>query len=371
MKVKSKRMYFVLLIILIYIPCFMWLIWGEGLDSVNYENRMPAERPSFDTNAYGSYFIEYESYFNDHLPLRNKMIFWNSWINYCIFGVPTSDRVIAGKEKWLFYGDVSDGNPVGDYEGTDSFSAEEINQMCETSLNVQNRLEEMGICFAVIIPTNKERIYAEYMPDYYTYSEASKTDLMIEALQEKNVHIINPKESLLNQASQYQLYYSYDTHWNQLGGYVAVCDILKPWKIKTERLTDLSILSSELSENYHVCAEDDLANMLNLRDSVFYDEIEYTIKENYEVDWSQLMYASTYFNNKAAVNDEKVLLLGDSFRAAMIPALCTYFSEVYVVHHSSYTYDLLKEISPDYLIVEYVERHSDSLKELEYMLFGE
>lgn len=371
MNKRIKKLYLALFIVAVGFPCFFWLVLGKNINLVggNYENRILASEPIFDVNTYESYPLEYEAYFNDNLPFRNKLVSLNSWINYSVFEVSTSNRVILGKEKWLFYGDVTDGNPVGDYEGTNSFSDEEISCMCEAALNVQNRLEDMGIQFAIIIPTNKERIYAKYMPDYYKYSENSRTDLLVEVLQNKNLNIINPKDRLLDLQSQYQLYYSYDTHWNQLGGYVSVCDILNMWGIETAGLTDLTILSSELKDNYHVSAVDDLANMLNLRNSVFCDEIEYEIEEIYDVDWSQITYDLTHFENKTATNNETVFLLGDSFRVAMIPSLCTYFSDVYVVHTSSYTHNMLEEIEPDYLIIEYVERHSMYLKEIEHMVF--
>jgi hypothetical protein len=45
----------------------------------------------------------------------------------------------------------------------------------------------------------------------------------------------------------------------------------------------------------------------------------------------------------------------------MIPSLRETFSDVYVVHRSYYTADLLDEIEPEYLIAEYVERYSSNI----------
>lgn len=59
-----------------------------------------------------------------------------------------------------------------------------------------------------------------------------------------------------------------------------------------------------------------------------------------------------------------VLLVGDSFRTAMIPAMQETFSDVCVIHRSCRTPNLLDEINPEYVIMEYVERYSQSMGEM-------
>lgn len=366
---KIEKIYLILFIIMICLPMPIWSLAGCYIDSENNENRMLATRPFFNISMYETYSLEYNSYLNDNLPFKNRLTALNSWVNYCIFRSSVNERVILGKQKWLFYGNTNDGDPIGDYEGKNVFTDEKLYDIQESVVNVQNRFAEMGIELAIVIPPNKERIYASFMPDRYVYSETSRTDLMIEQLQEANVNVINPKGSLLNLQSQYQLYFSYDTHWNQLGAYIGTCDILKEWGIETINLSELTILSQPLQGNYHICAEDDLARLLNLRDSVFDDEIEYSIQESYNIDWSEISDDFLHIGNNEAPNNKKIFLLGDSFRVAMIPALCMYFSDVYVVHRDYYTYSMLVETKPDYLIVEYVERQSGMLDRLEHIIF--
>lgn len=363
------KMYLTLFIILVCLPGPVWFIAGNYINSTNNENRVLAVRPVFDIGTYDTYPMEYTKYFNDHLPFKNELTALSSWINYCLFRTSVNESVILGKQKWLFYGNVHGGDPMGDYEGKNLYTDEQLCVMTEAALNVQNRLEEMGIELAIIVPPNKERIYSQYMPEYYVQSEMSRTDLLVEQLQLADINVINPQNGLLEKQSEYQLYFAYDTHWNQLGAYVAACDILDSWGIETRDISELTIISQPLWNNYHICAEDDLAKVLNLRDSLFNDEIEYRIQETVNIDWSEVTDDFFHIENKDAPNNEKVFLLGDSFRMAMIPALSMYFSDVYIAHRDYYTYSMLEETNPDYLIIEYVERQSGLLDRVEQTVF--
>lgn len=283
-----------------------------------------------------------------------------------------SSQVVKGKENWLFYKSPIDGNPIGDFEGTNKYSSEEMNSICQKALWTQKKLEERGIKSAIMAAPNKENIYSEFMPDIYTHAETSSTDILIDFMAANGVNIISPKKELLDNRSKYQLYYSYDTHWNQLGAYIGVREVLKAWDIDNPALDERDILSGNLSENYHYCAVDDLAQMVGLREAVFNDETEYWIEDTGimageewgEFEEEQENEEVSYFFNKEAQIQTTVLLVGDSFRTSMIPALQETFSDIYVVHRFSYKPDLLDEINPEYLLLEYVERYSSQMSDI-------
>lgn len=360
---KIRNVYLAMFILFICLPLLGGRILGNYVDSSNYENRSFAPRPTFHVETYQNYPSEYEAFFNDNLPFRNELISLNSWVYYRIFGTPANENVILGKDKWLFYHSVSDGNPLADYEGNLSFSAEETEEMAAASLATQDRLRKMGIRFAVLIPPNKERVYSQHMPERYAFSPISRSDQMMEVLKAKGVPIISPKENLLALRSEYELYYPYDTHWNQLGAYVGTCSVLESWGMATADLSELQISAFERRG-------DDLANMLHLGEWVFNDGTEYSIAGNFDDGTAPIGEGLAYFENPDAPCKQAVFLLGDSYRTAMKPALCLYFSDVYVADQKLYSYDMLEQASPDCLIVEYVERNSDKLAEIEELVFG-
>lgn len=362
MKKSVIKMYVVLFAAFICLPRLFWMAFGKYADSGNYENRALAQKPAFHIRSYENYPREFEAFFNDTLPFRNELISLNSWMNYRIFRTSVNENVVIGKDKWLFYDAFSDGDPMGDYEGNHTFSDEELERMGDACLNVQNRLGETGIELAIIIPPNKERVYGRFMPERYTASETSRTDRMIERLEAGGVPIINPKDALLERQEEYELYYPYDTHWNQLGGYVGTCTVLNSWGIETMDLDELTVLPSRRSN-------DDLANMLNLGDSVFNDGTEYTIQGEYDREGVQIADGLVHLKNPSAACDKTVFLLGDSYRTAMRAALCLYFTDVYVAEYDRYAWSMIEEARPDYLIVEYVERNSARLAGIEELVF--
>lgn len=297
-----------------------------------------------------------------HNSLFSKV---DSLFTYKMVGEIVNSQVLNGSDKWLFYKSKTDGDSIADYEGTNSFTTDELKQAIDKSKITQNEVEKRGIKFEITIIPNKENIYSEYMPETYKHSEISRTDNLIKKLKENGVNVVSPKQELLDNHINYQLYYYYDTHWNQLGAYIGVKDVLAEWNIQMPNLSECSIHKKNLRENYHYCGVDDLAQMVGLI-SLFDDEIEYEVDKSISMDWKrfeteQNNFQISHFTNKKARQHEKILLVGDSFRSSMIPSLSQIFSDVYVVHRDYYSENMLDEIGPDYLIAEYVERYSEEI----------
>lgn len=296
----------------------------------------------------------------------------DSFVTYYGTGEILSVQVLRGSGNWLFYKSKTDGNSIADYEGTNRYTQKELKHITQVALLTQNEIESRGIRFAILVAPNKENIYSEYMPDAYVHSEYSSTDLLINYLVEKGVNIVSPKSELLDNHLESQVYYSYDTHWNQLGAYIGVKDSLATWGIVLPELSDRMISSKKLKGNYHYCGMDDLARMVGLL-SVFNDEIEYEVVGTIPLDWEtyeeeQNNSQISHYTNMNAENQGTILLVGDSFRSSMIPSLREEFFEVYVVHRSYYTSNMLEEINPDYLLVEYVERYSGEIESIDDLI---
>jgi hypothetical protein len=277
-----------------------------------------------------------------------------------------SNQVVKGSGSWLFYKSSTDGNSIGDYEGTNRYSLSKMNNILNQALVTQQELQSHNIKFVIIVAPNKENIYSEYMPDTYTHAEISSTDILIDYLAENEVNIVSPKQELLANRDEFQLYYSYDTHWNQLGAYIGVKNALESWNISKPTLAERSISSYNLAGHYHYSGADDLAKMVGMRDSLFNDEIEYEVEGTGIINWKEFAEELDkndvqYFYNSDAQINAKLILVGDSFRTSMIPSLRETFSDIYVVNRSSYSTELLEEIEPEYLIAEYVERYSNKI----------
>lgn len=112
--------------------------------------------------------------------------------------------------------------------------------------------------------------------------------------------------------------------------------------------------------------------MVGLR-FAFNDDTEYIVDGTGVMDWGkytqeQNLGEVSYFENESAKVAKTVLLVGDSYRSSMIPALSETFSKVYVVHRASYSTDIIDRVKPEYIISEYVERYSSDIKTISFMI---
>lgn len=147
-------------------------------------------------------------------------------MTFFMTGQIASSEVEKGKSKWLFFKSITDGNVIADYEGTNTFSYADMDDMCIEVRKVQEYFEKKGIEYALIIPPNKESIYSEYMLEKYKRTERSRTDILVDYLEKHGINIDSPKNALIDNKINTQLYYPHDTHWNQAGAYVAVKEVL-------------------------------------------------------------------------------------------------------------------------------------------------
>ena len=112
---------------------------------------------------------------------------WSVYANYYLsrfdalttyYGVGeiSSSQVLAGSDNWLFYKTKSDGNPIADFEGTNSFTKQETDHIASLALSAQEEAQKRGMKFAILVAPNKESIYWENMPKNYRHAEISRTD---------------------------------------------------------------------------------------------------------------------------------------------------------------------------------------------------
>ncbi|MCR5634807.1 MAG: hypothetical protein K6F90_05800 [Lachnospiraceae bacterium] len=292
---------------------------------------------------------------------------------YFVMGEIPSVQVILGDNRWLFFKSVTDGDSVADYEGTNTFSEEEKSDILADAKTVSDELEKRGAGFVILFIPNKEHIYSEYMPDTYSHCDKSRTDMLVEYLSENGVNAVSAKEELLKYHTDYELYYPHDTHWNQLGGYIGTAVALSGIGYDIPKFNDRTYTSSPLKDNYHYGADVDLARMAGVR-TVFNDDLDYEIDGTVVPDWPE--YGNTqnttfvfHIHNDTANVQVSILLVGDSFRSAMIPSLSEEFADVYVVSRENYDSSMLGEINPDYVIAEYVERKAEEIKEIEKLIY--
>lgn len=317
-----------------------------------------------------------ETSFQNSVPGAGKLSTLDTLWTYVATGELNSAQVLQGSDGWLFYKSTTDGDSIADYTGANSYTEEEMESIRDALLRLKEQLRQKKQMLIVIMPPNKESVYAEYMPDQYVQAQQTRTDQLTAYLQESGIRVINPKETLLDQHDRYQLYYRYDTHWNLLGAYLGVREIMKSLEVEMPSLEESVIEERMLAEQDYSTASDDLANLVGLRDLFFDDDTDPRVKgtfvsfQNTVSNVNGLDYNVT--TNENAEYQGRVLLIGDSFASYMLSPLLTEFTSVASASiETTQGKAILEDYAPDYVILEYVERYSENIKEVESIFADE
>lgn len=188
------------------------------------EKKELAERPSIivDGKLNTGFSEQFESWFNDRLPLRSELLSAANLIKGEMLGSPSSN-VISGSDGWLFYE-----NTKSDYMDTDPMSMDEVNSAAVTVSLIEENVKSKGGRFVFVVMPNKASIYSEYMPSCYSKARVTNLDRLTSRLSEMGVNQLDMKK-LLTDNKDLGLYHKRDTHWNYMGallGYDAIMNSL-------------------------------------------------------------------------------------------------------------------------------------------------
>lgn len=354
---------FVMIIVLPYPASFAL---GKHMKTENNENRTLQERPILTSSNYETFSKEFENYFNDNIPFRNQLIRLNNSIDYFIFNRSSSEKVLVGKNGWLFYPNNADRNPVEQSLGYWNFTDTQLQTIAENLTSTKRVLESMGIEFILFIAPNKETIYMDELPDYYDRrSNYTSTDQLVDYLRENtDICILYPKDELINERQKNPdilLYYKLDTHWNSVGGYIAAECIADELDIKMPALSEITI-DSEYSSN------GDLTEMLNI--TINNGDINYKLTGISELNTYCEKHDSftEFIYHTPGTDTRRLFVKRDSFSTALAPLLATQFENSIWVHNNHFEQQQIFDYNADIFILETVERGERSLAEFKISL---
>lgn len=365
MKKRNLRDFLITIIFLVIliVPSILYWIFYNQMDHTNYENRSLYSKPNLEFNNIINFPIDYENYYNDNIPFKNEIRHLYSDFLYTKFNMSSNSRVLVGKNGWLFYNSVPDGDSMSDYRKIYNYSVETKENIKDKLIEIERKLQEKGIEFYVLILPNKELVYNEYMPNTISINENNKysrtEDLVNYLFDKSDLNIVFPKQALIENKEISDTYFKYDTHWNNFGAYIGTMELMKLIK-PTFESPKISIGNNESSG--------DLANLLLMPDKLlndepvienFYDEVE-TICE---IDGqSQICTASKGINKKS------ILVIGDSFRENMVQYLSKLYRKSIFVHRDYFDESLIDKYKPDIIVYEVVERYSYFLENIQEII---
>ncbi len=330
----------VLILIMIAIPVFTMNLDSDATSTI--ENRNLAS-PGSVHEGLSVYTKSLTEAIDDRIGFRDNMMqLYNKWA-YVVMDAH-HNNVIKGDDGWLFYtGDLAD------YTGT-NVDLEKTEKQVAILTAINEWCQERDITFILEIGPNKSSIYHEYMPDYIVQSEKSNVDYAVELLREKGILVCYPKEELLRNKNETELYYRLDTHWNSLGARYLMDELTSQLNLPQHEF--------DVTESYDPSG--DLQNMLG---AGFLGEYSLYVNVPMNSQAHVITEDGTQHINLESEGTDKIVCYRDSFHTVLVPYYSYYFNGP-LIWQFTIDFDFVEKEKPKYLILGCVERFFDTVVEL-------
>lgn len=383
---KRNKLIIIIFLAALYLPSISFVFIRGFLAPDDSENRRLANFPTISNISDLKNFPEKLSdWFRDNLPYRNIARQVYSEFNYRVFNNAVASGVIIGKDdgnwkhRWLFLNNASANDAIGDVRGTKQFKEKDKKEILEDIKYNTEKMKKENRQLLYLVPPNKSTAYREMLPD--SINIVNETSLM-EDLEKylsdngvKNFLFLDKAIAEEKEKAKFPLYYLRDTHWNQYGSFIGVKAMAKKldnnfnvfdnFEVKSEGYV-VSGTSVEISKD-NIIATGDLKRQLNLKSGIADQKIvvntvlkEDPVVKDAAVDKTKGAIFETAIERP--VYNKTILLIGDSYRDAMIPWLGKLYKKAILMHKDAYDENVIKKYNPDIVIIETLERRSDNLK---------
>lgn len=357
---------------LLWLPMMRMAVSGQPA-AASAENRTLADKPElFRRPGLGAVFKfrrEFEKYFNDNFGFRNELVRLNGAAHIRLAGVSPTQRVIVGKDGWLFYDDPNDGVSLKDFRGEANFTKEELRRIGDKFANINDRLNAGSIGFMVVIAPNKHTVYPEKLPLHVSRrkGKVTRADQVREALVAAGIDVIDLRDKLLSSKERfsYPLYLLTDTHWNSLGAFLGYEEIMSRLARRFPVVVPPTLDSFTVKSHVNA-GKGDLAGFINvnglLRDTVISLKPQTAWRaKSLKVDYESMTGRKSVGSEVDDTRLPKLVMFRDSFSDALVPYLSENFSRSVYIWKSEIDFSVIEREQPDVVIYEVVERYLGTL----------
>lgn len=332
------------------------------------------------------------NYFTNNTPKKE----WKEWFNKAElynfdfvltqfsqrlypFGISVAPNfVTVGRDSWLYLGDAHEQSITRQRSGFAQANVS-VAQIINSKAAVRAQWSKnKGVSeFIILLAPDKSTIYNDYLPKWAKPVPDTFADSVVQL---SNGVYHDTREDLKAARKKYTepLYFKTDTHWNNLGGWVAYRSLahrMAQSQPELQWFTENNIKKSIVKRD-----PGDLANFLrdtkNLADFqvvIDIDKVSPQVVEHYlkeipaSVENKNLAAVSVnktepliLITSKTALNQKRVLWLHDSFGFAMEPFVYGTFSQVlqgpYLSMDEPRLENIIEKFKPDYVFISVVER---------------
>lgn len=298
---------------------------------------------------------EFKYYFSDHFGFRSLLIRTHGLMMVEGLGVTSNPAVILGKDGWLYL--ANDGS-LEDWRNIDPFNEAELESWRQMLESRSRFCADRGIPYVVVFAPSKYDIYPQYMPDALTQvGHRSRLDQLLTYLAQthSSLHVIDLRPPLLNaRAPGLRLFQKTDTHWNDLGGWLAYHAIMSE---VTDKLPTACVLQVE---DFEVVTRTrpgmDLAGLLGLNDVLREESFDLRPRIPLRLPHVEQNMVQPIVVDADAKGGPSVVMFRDSFMTNVLPWVAQSFGRGVYLWEDGFDQKLIESEHPDIVIQEFAQR---------------
>lgn len=353
---------------------FLVLILLPGVDMIVGIDKSPvagqvAEFPEFRGGLRGiaSFPGQFKYWFGENFGFRQAFIRVHGKTKAGIFKTSPSKKVLLGQDGWLYY---LDERVFEDYRNLYPFDDAGLKQWLDLLEQRRAYCAERDITYLFTISPNKPSIYPEFLPPgREPLDRPKRLDQLQKAVNQRlpEVAMVDVRDALReNKRSYGPLYFNTDTHWNEMGAYVAYVEIMTELKKTYPDLVITPLDQIEVREQ--VDNGGDLARMIGLKFSTeetmrtpVFPQPRKVVREKDGSDLT-VVVKDVLKGEEGLVTlcengeIESAVIIHDSFGQALIPLLARHFKRATFVWSNSFDKALVEKEQPKVVIQQLVER---------------
>ncbi len=355
----------------LFIGTFFVLLWLPLIDSLLHldrtlptnENRALAPAPAAD--APKEFPRQFSAWYDDRFGFRNFLVKQYHTVHFGWLGITDPDLVVQGKEDWLYLGRR---RLIDEARGLNPATEEDIATWVEKLDAIHAWQTQRGGRFLLVLVPDKHRVYPEYLPDWFIPQEQRRKEQLLQALAGHEMETLDLTQILriMKPAFSHDLWLKTDTHWNGLGAFVATQAITQQLGLPIPSEDDF------VQANHPSLHEDawhktgNLADFLGVRGLVpeaWVGLVPNAPRAQFHTNFTPPTRNVSGVNVPLASRIENDtlptgLVLGDSFRWALIPTLSESFSEILYTDFRYCFFDpaFTESLDPDIILFLMTER---------------
>jgi len=276
----------------------------------------------------------------------------------------------VGEKGWLFLEGGSN-DPVSYHTGQAVFTIKDADSWTDLITSRHDRLSKMGIKYVHFTAPNKMSVYNEFFRRKDLISNQNPFSVWMNTLYQRKDKallqiVINPLPYFNKHKDILDLYWKTDSHWNFYGcicGYQLICSTLgcknNPDLINRKYHEGMTLMDLGGKLDPVLKEKGRFYNLISDSERIYCNELV-----QFKEDKNRLndlhVGSNVVYRNPNALNDQKLVLFGDSFSEyrphLLTGMLAESFREVHFVWSTSLDFSYIEKHHPDIVVSEIVER---------------